>query len=115
MRLDWRHWIQLPIQTPDASFEVVDGKLEVDGLLETNGGAGLKTLVVPVATGVRLGVDTVCLLWGASPWERRPVTCRSAKERAQAPGSELPGYQGSFALIGHLRRRRVAPVRCKGS
>jgi len=42
VRLDWRRWIQLPSQTPDASFEVVDGELEVDGLLETNGGGGLK-------------------------------------------------------------------------
>ena len=42
VRLDLRHWIQLPIQTPDASFEVVYGELEVDGLLETNGGGGLK-------------------------------------------------------------------------
>jgi hypothetical protein len=42
VRLDWRHWIQLPIQTLDASFEVADGELEVDGLLETNGGGGLK-------------------------------------------------------------------------
>ena len=42
VRLNWRHWIQLPIQTPDASFEVVDGKLEVDGLLETISGSGVK-------------------------------------------------------------------------
>jgi hypothetical protein len=40
--MDCWHWIQLPIQTPDASFEVVDGELEVDGLLETNGGGGLQ-------------------------------------------------------------------------
>ena len=42
MRLDWRHWSQLPRQTPDASFEVVDFELEVDGLLETNGGSSVK-------------------------------------------------------------------------
>ena len=42
VRLDWRHWIQLPSQPPDASFEVVDGELEVDGLLETTGGGGVK-------------------------------------------------------------------------
>jgi hypothetical protein len=42
VRLDWRHWIQLPIQTPDAPFEVVDSEFDVDGLLETNGGTGVK-------------------------------------------------------------------------
>jgi hypothetical protein len=40
--LDSRLRSQLPSQTPDASFEVVDGELEVDGLLETISGSCLK-------------------------------------------------------------------------
>ena len=69
-----------------------------------------KTLVVPVATGVRLGVDTVCLLWGASPWERRPARTGRQRKEPRYQGQNTR-YQGSFVLIDrHVRRCRVAPL-----
>ena len=78
--------------------------------------AGLlsKTTVVPVATGVRLGVDTECLLWGASPWERRPADNKLAKEKE--PRYQGVNYPGTRALLidWHLRRCRVTPIGCEG-
>jgi hypothetical protein len=41
-RLGCRRWIQQPNQTLDASFDVVDSELNVDGLLETTGRGGVK-------------------------------------------------------------------------
>jgi len=42
MRLDRRHWSQLPSQTTHAAFEVVDSELGVDGLLEANDWVAVK-------------------------------------------------------------------------
>jgi len=42
MRLKRRDRGQLPSQAPDAAFEVGDGELSVDGLLETDAGVGVK-------------------------------------------------------------------------
>ena len=41
-RLDCWRWIQQPNQTLDASFDVVDSELNVDGLLETTRRGGVK-------------------------------------------------------------------------
>ena len=37
-----RHWVQLPSQAANATFEVGDGKLSVDGLLEASDGIDVK-------------------------------------------------------------------------
>jgi len=42
VRLDRRHWSQLPSQTSRAAFEVVDRELGVDGPLEADGWIAVK-------------------------------------------------------------------------
>ena len=42
MRLTRRDRSQLPSQPPEAAFEVGDGELSVDGLLETSDGVDVK-------------------------------------------------------------------------
>jgi hypothetical protein len=95
VRLDRRHRSQLPSQTTHAAFEVVDGELGVDGLLEANDWVAVKTTVVPVATGVRLGIDTSC------------VSC----------GAQAPGNVDLFKQIGRRKepRHQVLNNRYQGS
>ena len=68
MRLTRRDRGQLPSQPPEAAFEVGDGELSVDGLLETSDG-------VDVKNNGRTGRDRCYtrirhrrVSMGASPW-----------------------------------------------
>src|SRR5260370_38974584 len=68
--------------------------------------AGLlsKTTVVPVATGVRLEIDTSCVSCGAQAPGNADLL-DTVRQRKRAPAPMPSRYQGSFD--------RLAPYRCR--
>jgi hypothetical protein len=77
------------------SFEVVDGELEVDGLLETISGSGVKTLVVPVATALDWSRH------GVSPLGRSPGNAdlfSAGRQNEKSPGTRF-STPGTRALL----------------
>jgi len=93
MRLTRRDRSQLPSQPPEAAFEVGDGELSVDGLLETSDG-------VDVKNNGRTGRDRCYtrirhrrVSMGASPWNADLLITGRQGERAPVSGvnNQVPG------------------------
>jgi hypothetical protein len=93
MRLTRRDRSQLPSQTAEAAFEVGDGELSVDGLLETSDG-------VDVKNNGRTGRDRCYtrirhrrVSMGASPWNADLLITGRQGERAPVSGvnNQVPG------------------------